>query len=113
MRTREQKDAESKAREELRNAVHSEMVRSGITRAVITKLVHDIVNQEIESVIKSVLKKPGSELEKVVEKVFSDKAPGFLTKENVKKAITEQIEVKAKEYINSTLKISLVENGGW
>lgn len=110
---KEKRIAEAKGREELRNAVHLNMIREGVNRDEIRRAIKEIVNVEIERSVKHLLSHPDGYLKKIVTKIFEEVAPKSLNKEKVNKAIDKQIADMTKEFVEQNLKLSIKADGGW
>lgn len=102
--------AEAKIREELRNAVSSEMFRRGLTRVDIDKAVQAAVERMVVERVNVVLKDSHLQqiIEKQIDKAIHSALDGAGGTKTVKTIILEEVRGQAAKFVSDRVRIDVL-----
>lgn len=106
---KEKKLAHAKQREEIRNAVHKALVDSGLDKQALLKGMDDLIQVKVKKQVEKVEPR----VEGIVNNEIARQIKGIITKKAMQDAIAKQIEAKAKEFVERSVKITIVDEDTW
>lgn len=105
----QKKLAHAKQREEIRNAVHVALLQSGLSEELLGRAIEDLIRKKVVEQVEKIVPK----LDDIIAKEVTGRIKGTIDVPSLKKAVAEQVTIRAQAFVNNAVKITMVDEDTW